>query len=712
MPPDLLPADMCVYNFADQKRRSGVRWDSSLPNTMNRLQTEKSPYLRQHENNPVDWYAWGAEAFAAARVQDKPIFLSVGYATCHWCHVMAHESFEDPDVAALMNDTFINIKVDREERPDVDGVYMTVCQMMTGSGGWPLTVLMTPDAQPFFAGTYIPKQSRGERMGLLDFIPRIQWAWQNDRERLLDSAQYVTEKLAEAVSVVPDETALSGQHVLLTYQQMTQRFDPEFGGFGDRPKFPTPHNLLFLLRYYKTRKDDFALTMVEDTLEEMRLGGIFDHVGFGFHRYSTDREWFLPHFEKMLYDQALLAMAYTEAFQVTGKPHFRQTAEEILTYVLRDLTDPDGGFYSAEDADSEGEEGRFYLWNQAEWAAACAELPPHRQAVVPILTEAFGIVPEGNAHDEASGNPTETNILALDDELTPELAEVWDELRAILFRRRKTRIHPLKDDKILTDWNGLMIAAMAKAGAVFGAYRYLEAAQQAANFLYTHLRTENGRLLHRFREGEAGLQAHLDDYAALIWGLTELYHATLETRWLAWAIDLQKQQDTHFWDEQNGGYFFTASDAEKLIVREKQLYDGALPSSNAMSLYNLIRLGKLTGDPVYEQQAWRLTYTFAAQIQAYPAGFTFFMLAADELFSGGNEVVLVGTRDEIAPFHAWLQTSYQPHTIVLWRNPQQPETDGLAPFSASYQTVGAYVCQRQTCQLPVSTVSELQAQLT
>ncbi len=480
----------------------------------NRLQHAHSPYLLQHRENPVDWWAWSDEAFEAARAQDKPVFLSIGYSTCHWCHVMAHESFEDEEVARLMNDAFISIKVDREERPDIDNLYMTVCQMMTGHGGWPLTVLMTPDKKPFFAGTYFPKHSRHGRPGMLDLVPRIQQAWQEERQKLLASAEEITGILQEAAARPASGRSLDQDALHLAFAQLRRRFDPQHGGFGTAPKFPAPHNLLFLLRYWKRTGEDLALRMVEATLHHMRLGGVYDHVGYGFHRYATDARWTLPHFEKMLYDQAMIALACVETFQATGNAAYEQTARDIFAYVLRDMTAPEGGFYSAEDADSEGREGKFYLWTLDELRAVLdADLAA-------LVVRIYNVEAAGNFEEEATRQRTGENILYLKKPLAEHaaalgvdeatLAARLERARQILFDHREARVHPGKDDKVLTDWNGLMIAVLARAARVFDDDAYARAAQGAAAFLLTTMRRDDGRLLHRFRRGDAALPGTCD----------------------------------------------------------------------------------------------------------------------------------------------------------------------------------------------------------
>ncbi len=492
----------------------------------NRLADSASPYLLQHRDNPVNWWPWSPAAFDAARSRDVPVFLSIGYSTCHWCHVMERESFEAPAVARLMNEAFINIKVDREERPDIDSVYMTVCQMLTGSGGWPLTIVMTPEGRPFFAGTYFPRESRFGRIGMLDLVPRIQEIWRERREDIAREALRLTGNLAATARADTRAEMPSVQTMSKAYHQLRSRFDVERGGFGSAPKFPSPHGLMFLLRYWQRTGETDALRMVEVTLQKMRMGGIFDQVGFGFHRYSTDAEWKLPHFEKMLYDQALHVIAYAEAYQATGKPLYQRVAREVITYVLRDLTGPEGGFHTAEDADSEGREGKFYVWHQHELEQVLDK------DLFRFAAEAFSVREEGNFADEATGKLTGENVLYL----TRTADEVrLEEARARLLEIRQRRVRPGKDDKVLTDWNGLMIAALSVASRAFDDPRYAAAACRAANFVRDNLTLSGGRLLHRWRRGESGVSGMLDDYAFYVWGLLELYETTYAAEYLEQA---------------------------------------------------------------------------------------------------------------------------------------------------------------------------------
>jgi uncharacterized protein YyaL (SSP411 family) len=680
----------------------------------NRLVFEKSPYLQQHARNPVDWYPWGEAAFARARAEGKPVFLSIGYSTCHWCHVMEHESFEDEEAAALLNANFVCVKVDREERPDIDAVYMQVTQAMTGSGGWPMTVILTPEKHPFFTGTYFPKKARFGRKGLMELVPEIAALWRDRREDVVKSA-------AQIASVVRDESredkAELGPEVLARgREQLAQRYDSELGGFGNAPKFPVPHQLLYLLQAHERTGDELALTMVERTLAAMRAGGIYDQIGYGFHRYSTDREWLVPHFEKMLYDQALHVLAYTAAYQVTGKGEYRATAEEVLAYCLRDLADPKGGFHSAEDADSEGEEGRFYLWTRDE---VLSILGPEEGE---LFARVFEITPAGNYHDEASGAQDGRSIphlarslhswaaeLALDEK---SLAQRLERSRAELFSVRERRVRPQKDDKVLTDWNGLMIAALARAGAAFEEPRYLAAARAAADFALHELRDEKGRLVKRWRAGEAAFTGTLEDYAFLVWGLIELHQATFESADLAAALALNADMLAHFEDKERGGFFTSPDDGEELLFRHKDVYDGALPSGNSVAAWNLLRLARLTGRSDLEEEARRTLAAFGSAART-PAGHTLYLLALDCALNPSFEVVVVG--EPLAPdVHTMLrafQSRFLPHLVLLQRpNGDAPPITELAPFTLDQRSrdgkATVYVCRDQACRAPTTDVAQ------
>jgi uncharacterized protein len=687
----------------------------------NRLIHEKSPYLLQHAYNPVDWYPWGSEAFEKARRENKPIFLSIGYSTCHWCHVMERESFEDIEVARLMNETFVSIKVDREERPDVDGIYMSVCQMLTGSGGWPLTIIMTPDKKPFFAGTYIPKDNRFGRLGMLALVPRIQHAWAAQHDEILHSAEQIVAGL-QSLSADASGASLGDSTLKSTYEQLASRFDEAYGGFGNAPKFPTPHNLSFLLRYWKRSGDPRALEMVEKTLQAMRQGGIYDHVGFGFHRYSTDAEWLVPHFEKMLYDQALLVIAYSEAFQATGKTEYQKTAREILTYVLRDMTSPGGGFYSAEDADSEGKEGKSYVWALDEIRQVLGSKDAD------LVIRVFNVTAGGNFSEHGMASTGENILHRTEsfDQLVrkigmtePELEERFEAARQGLFAYREQRPHPHKDDKILTDWNGLMIAAFAKAAQAFDEPKYAKAARRAAEFIQKNLRSPEGRLLHRYRDGQAAVPAHLDDYAFLIWGMIELYETSFDVRDLQAALDLNREVIQHFWDDKRGGFYFTADDAEDLLVRQKEIYDGAVPSGNSVQMLNLLRLGRLTGNADFEEKAAQIGRAFSKTAAQAPSAFTQLMVGLDFAVGPSYEVVIAGdarAADTRGMLRA-LRTPFIPNKVVLLRPSDEPapEITRLAEFTR-YQSglqgkATAYVCLNFRCKLPTTDVSQMMKSL-
>ncbi len=684
----------------------------------NRLAASKSPYLLQHADNPVDWYPWGPEAFAKAKEEDKPIFLSIGYATCHWCHVMEHESFENPLVAALMNEAFVNIKVDREERPDIDQVYMTVCQMMTGGGGWPLTIIMSPDKQPFYAATYIPRESRQGRIGMMDLVPRVSKLWQTDRDSIRGTSSQILDAL-EKMEGRSSIGSLDPDAIDNAFEQFTGRYDATHGGFGQAPKFPSPHNLVFLTRYWRRTGNPQALEMVSNTLEKMRLGGVYDQVGFGFHRYSTDTEWLVPHFEKMLYDQAMLVFAFTEAWRATSNPVFERTAREIISYVLRDMTAPEGGFFSAEDADSEGEEGLFYLWTTTE----VEEILGAEDAA--FAAAVWNLETAGNYADEASGRRTGRNIphltrshseMARELEMSEEEFEIrLESIRSRLFDIREARIHPLKDDKILADWNGLMAAAMAFAGRVFEEPEWVRSAQKATEFVHEEMRTKKGRLLHRYRDGDASIPAFLDDYVFMTTAMLELYDATNDPAYIQGALELQKQTRDLFWDAKRGGFYFTATDNEELLVRQKEVYDGAIPSGNSMAADNFIRLARLTGDTEIQQVADRIFAAFSNEANQLPSAHSQLLSALQRGTGPSLEVVIAG-QPEAGDTEALLRVVreiYLPHAAVLVVPPGEEGAAirRLAPFAEAYVTVdgkaAAYVCRNFACKLPTTDPGKL-----
>ena len=677
----------------------------------NRLINEKSPYLLQHAYNPVDWHPWNEEAFKKAKEEDKPVFLSIGYSTCHWCHVMEHQSFEDTSVAELMNKVFVNIKVDREERPDIDNIYMTVCQMMTGGGGWPLTIIMTPDQKPFFSGTYFPKENRYGRIGFIELIKQIDAAWRNKRNEINSSAEQITNYLLDFNSS-KQKNELTVDVLDSAYKSFEIRFDKLYGGFGSSPKFPSPHNLMFLLRYWKRTGNNNALEMVEKTLTQMRMGGVFDQIGFGFHRYSTDKEWLLPHFEKMLYDQALISSALVETFQATKKEEYKIIAEEIFEYVLRDMTHPDGGFYSAEDADSEGEEGKFYVWTEDEIDTLLKENSE-------MFKNIFNIITEGNFTDESSQAKSAANIPHLRKsifEYSMELNIPLEELktkinssRKILFEERKKRVHPLKDDKILTDWNGLMIISLAKAGKVFNNIKYIEAAENSIQFIFEKLTKPDGKLIHRYREGEAAIDAHADDYAFIIAGLIELYEATFKIKYLKKAIELNEIFIKHFYDNKNRGFYFTSDEGEELIAKTKEVYDGAIPSSNSIALLNLLKLARITANQNYENLASEISRTFSEEVTKNPMAYTQFLSALDFAFGPAYEVVIVEGNDEehTKEILDVINKNFIPNKVAVFIPVNNPEEiQRLAAYTKSYTTIEnkttVYVCKNYQCNLPTN----------
>lgn len=670
--------------------------------TPNRLIHEKSPYLQQHAYNPVDWYPWGDEAFTQAKSENKPIFLSIGYATCHWCHVMERESFEDDDVAAMMRSTVVAIKVDREERPDLDMLYMSFCQAMTGQGGWPLNVILTPEGKPFFAATYLPKESGFGRTGIKELLERLYIAWSSNQQAVIASAGQMVDAVREQLEAKSTETALDDASLDAATAGLTASFDAAHGGFGGAPKFPSPHNLLFFLREWRRTGNGELRDMVVATLTAMRAGGIWDHVGGGFHRYSTDDRWFLPHFEKMLYDQALLAMAYTEGFLATGDPHFRQTVQAILAYVERDLAGADGLLASAEDADSEGVEGKFYSWTAAEVRALLPE------ADAALFLEAYGLTEDGNWKNEATGQATGDNIPFLPMPLSRFAADrgrSLEDVEAVLARCRETllaarekRIRPLCDDKALTDWNGLMLAAMAKAARALGDAALAAKATQRATQLLAAMRRPDGRLLHRLRQGEAAIPGLLDDYAFLAWGLLELYQTVLDPQWLTAAEELTQVMLDHF-AMPEGGFALTPDDGEALIVRQRVFFDAAIPSGNSVAFYVLTTLFRLTGRQAFAESAAALSQAAATFVSGHPAAVSFLLCGLSQLLSPAAEVTINGMPGaaDTQAFLAAVSGRYLPEVAL-----KLAPTDGPAT---------AQVCRAAACQTPVSSPEALIAAL-
>jgi len=674
--------------------------DERKPNS---LINEKSPYLLQHAYNPVNWHPWGTEAFEKARAENKPVFLSIGYSTCHWCHVMERESFEDPEVADILNRSFVSVKVDREERPDIDSIYMTYCQAMTGSGGWPLSIFMTPEKKPFFSGSYFPKERMLGSPGLLDILLEIEKLWKTDRMRLEEASSQLHIEMSK-LKQGGKQGEVKDDAVRSAFRMLRDHYESNFGGFSERPKFPSPHNLLFLMRYFHRTGNAEALEMVENTILSMYRGGIFDHIGFGFSRYSTDPMWLVPHFEKMLYDNALLAIVYTEAFQLTGRQLYREIAEKVLEYALRDMKGDDGGFCSAEDADSEGEEGRFYIWTREEISAILGDEDAG------IFSEHYGITPAGNFN---GGNIP--NLLKADLEgagSDPKVKVRLEEMRQKLFEAREKRVRPFRDDKVLTAWNGLMIAALFYAGRVFGKSKYSEAAEETVLFLGSRLKRTDGRLLARYRDGEASNPGLLDDYAFLVWGMLEAYAATFKASYLEEAVRMTDAMIELFWDDADGGFFLVGRDGETLILRPKEFYDGALPSGNSAAAMNMARLDWLTGSGRYKGYIGRLFGAASGIMNKSPFACTHLMSAYMVHSNAPLEITIAGRRGELAAEEMIrvCSGSYQPFASVVF-NDGSSEVKALVPRTegqvTAEGTAAAYVCRNFSCSPPAGNPEEL-----
>jgi uncharacterized protein YyaL (SSP411 family) len=709
---------------------------------VNRLAHEQSPYLLQHANNPVDWFPWGDEAFAKARAEDKPIFLSIGYSTCHWCHVMEHESFEAPSVAAVLNEHFVSIKVDREERPDVDRVYMAFVQGTTGSGGWPMSVWLTPELKPFYGGTYFPPTSRYQRPGFLDILGEIARVWQSDRQKINESAESVTRQLQAAERV--DASSIPGAEALDdAVNQFRRSFDARYGGFGQAPKFPRPSELLFLLREYARTGESEPRAMALRTLRAMALGGVRDHIGGGFHRYSVDEAWRVPHFEKMLYDQAQLVLAYAEAAQASGDPFYMAVAEDTLAYVMREMTDAAGGFYSAEDADSvppeqaghaqpHKAEGAFYLWTASELRALLGDEPE----AVAVVNRRFGIQEQGNAPIDPQQEFAGKNLLyvaASVEELASEFGKPAGEIDQILararlrmFEERLTRPRPHLDDKVLTAWNGLMIAAFARVARIKklsnpgnAVNPYLAAARRAAAFLRDRMwNPETTTLLRRYRDGEAAIEGYAEDYAFLIYGLIELLQADPDPAWLEWALALQRRQNELFRDEANGGWFSTSGRDPSVLVRMKDDYDGAEPSVSSVSVLNLLVLSHLVDEEGWRDDIDRTLRFFGDRLRQLGRGVPMMEAALSTYVAGPQQIVIVSAGDALTaqPLTAVVSTRYLPFAVILsLSDAERRSLAGRLPFLEAMQPVSgqpaAYICSNFTCRPPITSAAALEAEL-
>jgi uncharacterized protein len=683
----------------------------------NKLIHEKSPYLLQHAHNPVDWYPWGDEAFAKARAERKPIFLSVGYSTCHWCHVMERESFENENIAALMNEHFVPIKVDREERPDVDRVYMTALQAMGQNGGWPMSMFLTPDLKPFYGGTYFPPEARFGRAGFPEILQRIHEIWENEREKVDQSAQGITAFLQEASHVVA-EGELREESLALCFEQLRKTYDPVFGGFGQGPKFPRPSIYTFLLFYhYRTGNHD-ALEMAEHSLQKMAAGGMYDQIGGGFHRYSVDAEWRVPHFEKMLYDQAQLAIAYLDLHLVTQDPYYAAVATDVLSYVQRDLTDAGGGFYSAEDADSqrpddpsESGEGAYFVWTRGEIMKLLGDDDGR------LFCYYYGVEEDGNAPFDPQHEFTGRNILYVAESMSDTAAafhrseesvkETLAAARRTLFAARLERPRPHLDDKILTSWNGLMISAFARAFRVLQNPEHLQAAVRAAEFLLKHLRDDSGKLLRRYRENEARFDGHLDDYAFLAQGMLDLYESSLEARWLRYAVDLTEKMLELFWDGERNGFYDTAGNDQTILVRLRELYDGAEPAGNSVAALNLLRLARMTEREDWAMKSAQTLRACARILQEQPVAVPHLSCALALMLSPSRQVVVASRQRASAD--ALLREvygRYLPDSVLLFSGEGEYSIRDAAPFAGNMQAPGtgpsAYICQNFVCALPTS----------
>ncbi len=669
----------------------------------NRLKDETSPYLLQHAHNPVDWHPWGPEALERAKAEDKPIFLSIGYSACHWCHVMERESFESEAIARLMNEHFVNVKVDREERPDLDEIYMKAVQSMTGSGGWPMSVFLTPDLEPFYGGTYFPPRGAHGRPGFAEVLTVLARTWKEDRDNIARHGRRMAERIAEegrwGTSAELDPKILD-----LSFAALQQSFDPEWGGFGGAPKFPHALDLRILLRHFVRTRNPAALRMATTTLDRMAEGGIRDHLGGGFHRYSTDERWLIPHFEKMLYDTALLIPAYLEAYLATRDERYAHIARECCAWALREMATSKGGFASSQDADSEGEEGRFFVWTPEELAAV---LGAKRGAWAAAW---FGVTDEGNFEHGRSAlwrhEPPEVVAVRLRCEQA-ELERSMEEVRRDLWEAREKRVHPVTDDKVLVSWNGLMISALAQAFQVLGEPRFLEAAREAAGFALGPMRQENGRIFATARGGRAHLEAYLDDYAFLIQGLIDLYESDFDEGWLREALALEKIVTEQFEDAERGGWFTTGRDHEVLIARLKNPHDGALPSGNGVQALNLLRLAELTGRRELAVRAERAIRSLGAMVNLYPAAFSQLLLAVDFLAAGPREIVVAGesSRPAVQGMLEEVRRTFRPQRVVALAKPGADP--GLLPILEG-KTPGpdgarAYVCRNYACGAPADT---------
>ena len=673
----------------------------------NRLIHETSPYLLQHAHNPVDWYPWGEEALNRAKKEDKPILLSIGYSSCHWCHVMEKESFEKEATAQIMNERFVNIKVDREERPDLDEIYMNAVQVMTGGGGWPMTVFLTPDLIPFHAGTYFPPEDQRGMPGFPKILAVVSDYYKRNRGEVRKIEAQVKQALHQIAELVPSQETLDERLLSKAFDVLRGQFDSTNGGFGKAPKFPGSMTLSFLLRYWKKAGSKEALEMVERTLEKMANGGIYDHLGGGFHRYSVDDRWLIPHFEKMLYDNALLSRTYFEAYQATRKERYRQVAEETLDYVLREMKSPEGGFYSTQDADSDGEEGKFYVWTRDQIKEVLG-----KEKGAPFCAY-YGVTPQGNFEGGASVlNPSSTldKLSELYGIPIPDLRGLLEEGRKRLFAEREKRVKPSRDEKVLTSWNGLMISSFVDGFKITENEQYRNAAKESAHFILQEMRKDSD-LMRAFHQGKCQVKAYSEDYAFFVEALMDLYEATFEIEWLKEADELNRKMIDQFWDEVKGGFFFTGKENESLIARSKSPYDNAIPSPNSVAVFNLVRLGYLTGEESLKKKAEQILQLFYNFLAEHPAGFAH-MLSGLSFYVGPEEIGIIGSRKDprTKSMLKEIFLSYLPNKILCLRDPQEPIEGNWFPFLLGREAAEgptAFVCKGFTCLPPVNDEKEL-----
>jgi len=679
----------------------------------NRLINEKSPYLLQHAHNPVDWYPWCEEAFKKAQLEDKPIFLSIGYSTCHWCHVMEKESFENQEIADILNKFFVSIKVDREERPDIDNIYMKFCYFFQNHGGWPLTVFMDYQKKPFYVDTYIPKDDAFGKIGLKNLLLRIIQMWQSNREKINEVSDGINSAFISMKLKSESGYDLSEEILERGYKELKSHFDKDFGGFGIAPKFPLPLNLMYINRYYYRSKENDALNMNLHTMKKMRFGGIYDQIGFGFHRYSTDRMWIVPHFEKMLYDNVLLMITYTEAYQITKNEFYKDVANEIADFLLRDMYYEKGAFYSAIDADSEGQEGKFYIWSYEEIKKGLTE------EEFSIAEKIFSLSEEGNFYDEIQRKKTGKNILYINkdleeyaNEFNVDLDYLKNQLKNIrekLLKIRQKRITPFRDEKILTDWNCLACIAFAKAYTAFIREDYMEISEKCMEFILNQMFDSNNRLLHVYKDGESLVYAYLEDHSYLIWALIELYLATFKGFYLSKAIEITENTIKHFWDYENNGFYHTSDYAERIITRIKESYDGVLPSGNAVMAYNLIRLARLSGNIEFENIAKKTLKAFSDEISKMPSNYAFSLIALDLILKGTFELIVIPeNRAQIDNLLIELKQKFIPDLLMLVRDSETERTcPNIKKMNLINEKTTYYLCKNFECQPPTNDIEAI-----